>query len=287
MRSNYLFVFMSCGLLAISSCKPDTTSNTEMNKGNIEDTVKTHSMNKDYFIRFNNEEQRTAGVETIFRFTPRANADTSKFVELQTLHDKKMHVIIVKKDLSLFYHVHPVLAKNGEYSIPFSFSYGGEYVIFVDYMPVNSDQQLERIELTVEGESYTAKEYTNQQLSTKIDDFEIQLIPENESIETMHPTAITVRIKRKGNEINANALDDYLGAKAHMVVISANTKEYIHVHPYVKDKSLMLHAEFPQPGMYRGWLQFQYKGQLRTAEFVFEVKQSKSDNIKSNHEHTH
>ena len=35
---------------------------------------------------------------------------------------------------------------------------------------------------------------------------------------------------QNGKEVDVNTLEDYLGAKAHMVVVSLTDKKYLHVH---------------------------------------------------------
>ena len=39
----------------------------------------------------------------------------------------------------------------------------------------------------------------------------------------------------------------------------------------VKGKQLGIHADFNKPGTYRGWVQFQDKGQLHTIDFTLKV----------------
>ena len=76
---------------------------------------------------------------------------------------------------------------------------------------------------------------------------------------------------KNGKEIDATTLEDYLGAKAHMVVISLEDKEYLHVHPDVANGKFDLHTTFKKPGIYRGWIQFQAEGTVHTIDFTMNV----------------
>ena len=66
-------------------------------------------------------------------------------------------------------------------------------------------------------------------------------------------------------------LSDLLG---HMVVISQNTEQYLHVHPQDQtDKGPVIgfHTGFDKPGLYRVFLQINHGGQIRTADFTVNV----------------
>ncbi len=58
------------------------------------------------------------------------------------------------------------------------------------------------------------------------------------------PVMIDGILKKDGKEINPSTLDNYLGAKAHVVVVSVDDKEYIHVHPDVENGRHKLHTSF-------------------------------------------
>ncbi len=66
-------------------------------------------------------------------------------------------------------------------------------------------------------------------------------------------------------------LQDYLGAKGHLVALREGDLAYLHVHP---DKNrLRFEAGFPNAGRYRLFLQFKVAGQVHTAAFTLEVSQ--------------
>ena len=76
---------------------------------------------------------------------------------------------------------------------------------------------------------------------------------------------------KDGKEVDPNTLENYLGAKAHMVVISLNDKEYLHVHPDVSGGKFDLHTTFKMPGVYRGWIQFKAEGKVHTIDVTLNV----------------
>ena len=47
--------------------------------------------------------------------------------DLQIVHEKPMHLLIVSKDLAEFYHVHPEPTADGSYRVQHTFLNGGDY----------------------------------------------------------------------------------------------------------------------------------------------------------------
>jgi hypothetical protein len=65
------------------------------------------------------------------------------------------------------------------------------------------------------------------------------------------------------------AVEDYLGAKGHLVALRQGDLAFLHVHP--DENRLKFMAEFPTAGTYRLFLQFQTGGRVHTAAFTEEV----------------
>ena len=71
-----------------------------------------------------------------------------------------------------------------------------------------------------------------------------------------------------------NDLQRYLGARGHLVVISADGTKYVHAHPMdapAATNEVVFMVHFPEAGTYKGWAQFQYAGQVRTIPFVVQI----------------
>ena len=75
------------------------------------------------------------------------------------------------------------------------------------------------------------------------------------------------RVTRNGKPV---AIQDYLGAKGHLVALRRGDLAYLHVHPDAKNLRFM--AEFPSAGTYRLFLQFKVGGRVQTAAFTQEVR---------------
>ncbi|HEY0651493.1 MAG TPA: heavy metal-binding domain-containing protein [Chryseosolibacter sp.] len=262
----------------------------ECSKCGMKLTLVDNSATKnEYFMHFSATPAVEAGKAATLTFTPKIKGNESEVVPLDVQHDKKLHLIVVSKDLSYFDHIHPEFNSDGSYQITVlpngkayskgqfasetRFDKGGDYVLFADYLPSGATHQLERIELNVAGAPYTAQQFRESKTVSKVDGYEVSLIPEGGkflSNGTMHISAI---VKKDGKEIPADQFENYLAAKAHVVMISEDTKDYLHVHPEVVDGRLDLHTEFGKAGVFRGWLQFQTDGKVHTADFVVKVEE--------------
>ncbi len=94
---------------------------------------------------------------------------------------------------------------------------------------------------------------------------------------------ITFEIRDANGKPISN-LEPLMAAGGHCVIIGADALEFLHVHPaevvvVVDDNtagwrggpSVSFLANFPKPGLYRAWGQFQHEGRLLTSDFTFEV----------------
>ena len=48
-------------------------------------------------------------------------------------HEKRMHVIVVRRDGSGFQHLHPEMAGGGTWSVPLTLPEAGAYRVFADF----------------------------------------------------------------------------------------------------------------------------------------------------------
>ncbi|MEO7265342.1 MAG: heavy metal-binding domain-containing protein [Ferruginibacter sp.] len=240
--------------------------------------------------------QVEAGKAAVLTFTPKAAGKESEAVALDVQHEKKIHLIVVSNDLSYFEHIHPDYQSDGSYKITVlennksysngpgknetRFANGGEYTLFADYLPSGGSHQVEKISLNVKGTAKPRVTYNANKLTSTSDNFTVTLQPTGEKLITGTQMHIAAELTQNGKAIDVNTLENYLGAKAHMVVVSLNDKEYLHVHPDVSAGKFDLHTTFKKSGIYRGWIQFQSAGKVHTVDFVMEVKDGTAADIK-------
>lgn len=201
------------------------------------------------------------------------------------VHTKLLHLILVSDDLSQFLHVHPDYQGNGEFVLEdAALPNEGNYVAFADFTPTGEHQQVVRLGLaTVNAEDVVSK--------LDVGATEVMNGPLTFSLELPQFLDATVEQKIKFHVTDAemgepvDTLDEYLGAAGHLVIIDEFGEIYLHTHPAGHDgegmgdmatpthygPDLEFETTFPSMGLYKMWLQVQYKGEIYTASFVAQV----------------
>ncbi len=264
--------------------KPGTCPicNMDLDETHAEDVAKTI----EYFTAFvANPTQLEAGKTAQLSFTPKIKGNEAAPVPLDLLHEKKMHLILVSDDLSWFDHIHPDYSASGSYDIKVlakadkftngrghnetHFETGGKYWAFTDYKPSGGLNQVNKTELNISGTPSKPASYTKQQLATTVDGYQVQLLAKD--LKVGSAVHIPVMIGKGGMAVDPTTFENYLGEKAHVIMLETKTKAFIHTHPTATGSQLDIHTTFAQPGTYRGWLQFQTEGKVHTADFVLVV----------------
>jgi hypothetical protein len=234
-----------------------------------------------------NPAQIGAGQPVTISFTPKVIGNDSEAVALDLQHEKKIHLIVVSDDLSYFEHIHPDYQADGSYQIKVlgkgqnysngpgknetKFEAGGDYFLFADYKPTGGAHQVEKVPVKVAGTAKAPARFTTDKLSGTSGNYSVTLNATGGKLVTGTQLHIAGTVLKDGKEIDATTLENYLGAKAHMVVISMDEKEYLHVHPDVVNGKFDLNTTFKKPGIYRGWIQFQSEGKVHTIDFTMNV----------------
>ncbi len=234
----------------------------------------------------NTPQSAAAGTPVKLSFTPRIKGNETTQVPLDEVHEKKLHVIVVSKDLGWYDHIHPEYQSDGSYSLEETFPAGGEYVIFADYQPTGAGNQVERMTINVSGTPKKSETFTTQSLTTQTDGYKVELKPTTDKFLTNNMNHLGVEVTEKGKPVTN--FETVMGAKGHLVVISGDGEKYLHVHPDEVEGKLDLHAQFEQPGIYRAFFQFQTNGKLHTSYFTLDVKEGKAGQLgtpDSHHDH--
>lgn len=257
----------------------------------------------EYFTAFlANPAQLEAGKPAMLSFTPKIKGNESTPVALDLVHEKKMHLILVSDDLSWFDHIHPEYQASGAYDIKVlgkgvnytngrghnetRFDAGGKYWAFADFKPLGALNQVNKTELNVAGTPNKTIVYTQAKMTTSVDGYTVKFDPHGTTLASGGPLHLHIDISEKGQRLTPDKIENYLGAKAHVVMVETTTKEFLHVHPEAVGNELEMNTTFAKPGMYRGWLQFQTAGKVHTADFVLKVEDGKAG-ATGNEKHDH
>ncbi len=218
-----------------------------------------------------------AGKPVKLEFTPGVKGNNTTQVPLDEVHEHKIHVIVVSKDLGWYDHIHPEYQADGSYTIEEKFPAGGEYIVFADYQPAGAGNQVERKTITVSGNAKKTESFTSESLTTQTDGYKVMLKPEAGKFLTNNMNHLGVEVTQKG--VPVTNFEYIMGAKGHLVIISGDGQKYLHVHPDEVEGKLDLHTEFEQLGIYRAFFQFQTNGKLHTSYFTIDVKEGKEGEL--------
>lgn len=258
----------------------------------------------EYFIDFAyTPAQLEAGKPGMIALSPKIKGNESAAVPLDLVHEKKMHLILVSDDLSWFDHVHPEYQSSGAYEIKvlgkgdnFSdgrghnetrFDAGGQYWAFADYKPLGGLNQVNKTAFNVAGNPAKTVSYTNPKMNATVDGYTLTMEAGHDAagFTTGAQQHIPVSIKQGGKAVDPATFENYLGEKAHLVLVEVASKEFVHTHPSAEGGKLDIHTTFAKPGMYRGWLQFQTNGKVHTADFVVKVDAGTAGDSHEGHNH--
>jgi len=178
-------------------------------------------------------------------------------------HEKRMHLIVVRRDGSGFQHLHPELAGDGTWRVPLTVPDAGAYRVFADFSHEGEARTL-AADLTVDGDADYRPLPEPATRADAGDGYEVEL--NAASVRAGGEAELDFAVTRGGERITP---EPYLGARGHLVALREGDLAYLHVHP--DEDSLAFMAEFPTEGRYRLYLQFKHRGEVRTAEFTREV----------------
>jgi hypothetical protein len=207
--------------------------------------------------------------------------------QFDIIHDKLMHLIIVNsEDLSHFAHIHPELNKEtGIFHITHTFSKAGRYKMWIDAKPKGGMQTLTAYAFNVVGQpvhspaTIVPDSTLRKNVVTDGQSYQVTLDFQTEHLITGRNVKMTFEIRDANGKPISN-LEPLMAAGGHCVIITDDAREFLHVHPAeeVDDvaswrggPSVSFIANFPKPGLYRAWGQFQHEGRILTADFTFEV----------------
>ena len=169
-------------------------------------------------------------------------------------HTKRMHVIVVRRDMTGFQHVHPTQRADGSWSVPVKLDDAGAYRVFADFS-VDETAHTLAADLSVDGPTRTTP------LPQPANRVEVDGLTVTKSDD------LGFTVTRDGKPV---PVQDYLGAKGHLVALREGDLAFLHVHP--DERRLQFEATFPTAGRYRLFLQFKTAdGRLHTAAFTQEV----------------
>ena len=179
-------------------------------------------------------------------------------------HDKRMHLIVVRRDTTDFAHLHPEMAPDGTWSVPLTTASAGSYRAFADFTPTGGEATTLGVDLVAPGVFEPVTHAPSR--TAQVDGYTVELAGD---LVAGQASPVTLSVSRDG--VPVTDLQPYLGANGHLVALRQGDLAYLHVHPEetaTAGPEIPFVAEVPTAGGYRLFLDFQHDGVVRTAEFT-------------------
>jgi methionine-rich copper-binding protein CopC len=239
----------------------------------------------------------SAGLPTALEFSIRTNEGAVPRLVAQ--HERLVHVIIISKDMTEFFHVHPddlsalttENVSNATFSVPFTFPKAGKYLIGIDYASGLSSRN-SQMQVEIGGVPQQEMEASIYPLRTSHEGYELTLQPGFPVVG--QPATLVWRIEKDGEDVLD--LEPYLAAAMHVAVIKDDFSEFVHAHgevhlpgapvPAASPTGVHNHAPppprfgplieahpvFPSAGVYTIFAQFKHRGEVISVPFTLRVE---------------
>lgn len=299
---NKFFASAAAATLLFSiACKNEAENKTAQHQGH-EQAPATRDENKgEYSIELKTSPAAPKAEEQVELSFAIKNAKGEAVKELEIVHEKPLHLLVVSSDLAEFFHLHPEPQADGSLKMQFAFKNGGRYKLYADFKPKGSPAQVKTLDLDVSGppgekEALAADE----KLEKTIGGIRVLMKPDAELASNRDVNLDFSVFDARTGEL-ATGLQKYLGESAHFVIISEDLKEFVHAHPMSRDavksgqaqkgkdgrlmnapehSMVSAHVKFPKAGLYKIWAQFQRNGGVIDVPFVVSVKEGSKEGAK-------
>ncbi|NPC98948.1 hypothetical protein [Nocardioides sp. zg-DK7169] len=198
-----------------------------------------------------------------------SDADGEPVTAYDEAHERDLHLIVVRRDLTGFQHVHPRLRADGTWTVPVDLS-AGAWRVLADFTPAGGDPLVLGADLLVGGADEPERLGPDAR-TAEVDGYEVTL---HGTPEVGAETPLELTVSRDGEPVRD--LQPYLGAHGHLVVLRDGDLGYLHAHP-AKDGAgaagpdITFHTTFPSAGRYRLFLDFKHADVVRTAVLTVTV----------------
>jgi hypothetical protein len=190
----------------------------------------------------------------------RVTADGRVVRDFELAHERRLHLIVVRRDLTGFQHLHPAMAPDGTWSTPIRLAAPGSYRAFADFRTRGRPHVL-TAELSAPGRAAPVALPAPAPTARTSTGYDVRL--------ALAAGRATFTVRRDGKPVRD--LQPYLGARGHLVAIHAGDLAYLHVHPISQPTpgaDIRFAVAAPATGSSRLFLQFRHAGRVHTAAFT-------------------
>ena len=180
-------------------------------------------------------------------------------------HEKRMHLIVVRRDTAEFQHLHPRMDADGRWTTPITLPEAGSYRVFADFSRDGEKTTL-GADLGVDGKVRSAPLPAPSSVATTAGGYKVRLRGDRPTAGT--ESDLDFVVTKDGRPVQT---ERYLGAGGHLVALREGDLGYLHTHPaeHAGDGgAVRFGTTFPTASRYRLYFQFKHEGKVHTAAFT-------------------
>jgi hypothetical protein len=197
--------------------------------------------------------------------------DQKPLTDFAVVHDKPMHMIVARRDLSGYQHLHPTMAPDGTWTVTMNLDRPGPWRAVADFTAnvAGGGQTAVTLgtDLTVAG-AYQPVTVPAAAREATVDGYTVSY---EGTLQIGATAPLLFRVFKDGSPVAT--LDPYLGSYGHLVFLRQLDMAYIHTHPEtaLSGGAVKFWATAPSTGTYRMFFDFQVNGQVHSAAFTLNI----------------
>ncbi|WP_377642313.1 hypothetical protein [Oryzobacter terrae] len=188
-------------------------------------------------------------------------------------HEKRLHLIMVRRDQTGFQHVHPVMDEHGTWRTAVDLT-PGSWRVFADFTPTGGSALTLGTDLAVPGTTAPPSASAPTRTTQVDDGFAVTVAGD---LRGGQDSTLRLQVSRDGRPVTD--LEPYLGAYGHLVALREGDLAYLHVHPNgtpgdgrtTAGPAVDFTVEVPTAGRYHLYLDFKQGGVVRSAHLVLDA----------------
>ncbi|SFP51972.1 hypothetical protein SAMN05660464_3410 [Geodermatophilus dictyosporus] len=193
--------------------------------------------------------------------------DGTPVTAYDTVHEQDLHLVVVRRDLSGYQHLHPGLAPDGTWTTAVALQ-PGSWRVLADATPTALGHGLVLgADLAVGGTSEPVP-LPAPSPTAEVDGYTVTV---EGDLVAGQESEVVLRVARDG--VPVTDLQPYLGARGHLVALRAGDLGYLHVHPTgASGREVRFAVRVPAAGAHRLFLDFRHGDVVRTAAVTVDAR---------------
>ncbi|MGY1792903.1 hypothetical protein ACI796_02815 [Geodermatophilus sp. SYSU D00525] len=193
--------------------------------------------------------------------------DGAPVTAYETVHEQDLHLVVVRRDLTGYQHVHPELSPDGTWTTTVALE-PGSWRVLADATPTALGRDVVLGADLAVGGAWEPTPLPAPAATAEVDGYTVTL---DGDLVAGEESEVVLTVSRDG--VPVTDLQPYLGARGHLVALRAGDLGYLHVHPTGDSGGQVRFAvQVPAAGGHRLFLDFRHGDVVRTAAFTLTAR---------------